>query len=185
VDGDGVVGRSTNGRAGFFDGNVVITGSLTKGSGAFKIDHPQDPENKYLYHSFVESSDMMSIYTGNVVLDQHGEATVALPEWFEALNRDFRYQLTAIGAPAPNLYIAEQVAHNRFKIGGGQPTMTVSWQITGVRHDPYAIQNRVPVEEGKPQAERGKYLHPAAYDKPLKMGVNYVSQSEASYAHSK
>jgi hypothetical protein len=74
VDGNGVVGASDSGLAGFFQGNVQITGTLTKGAGAFKIDHPLDPGNKYLYHSFVESSDMLSIYTGNIVLDQQGEA---------------------------------------------------------------------------------------------------------------
>jgi hypothetical protein len=174
VDGDGVVGRSSNGRAGFFVGNVVITGSLTKGSGAFKIDHPLDPEHQYLYHSFVESAEMLSLYTGNVVLDAQGQATVALPAWFEALNRDFRYQLTAIGRPAPTLYIAEEIADNRFTIAGGQPGMKVSWQVTGVRHDPYAQQHRIPVEEWKPEGERGKYLHPAAYGKSPELGVHFV-----------
>lgn len=179
--GDGVVGRSNTGRAGVFAGNVLVTGNLeiqgtlSKASGSFKIDHPKDPENKYLYHSFVESSDMMGLYTGNAVLDKHGKATVVLPGWFEALNRDFRYQLTAIGAPGPNLYIAAPVAHGRFQIAGGSPNMTVSWQITGVRHDPYAEMNRIPVEEPKPQAERGKYLHPLAYGKPPELGIDTAS----------
>ena len=56
-----------------------------------------DPANKYLYHSFVESPDMMNVYNGNVVTDKRGMATVVLPEYFEALNSDFRYQLTVIG----------------------------------------------------------------------------------------
>ena len=176
--GDGVVGRggSVSGRAGFFQGNVVVTGTLSKGSGAFKIDHPQDPKNKYLSHSFVESPDMLSLYTGNVVLDAQGAATVGLPDWFEALNREFRYQLTAIGAPAPSLYIAEEVSQHHFKIAGGQPGMKVSWQVTGIRHDPYAEQNRIPVEEWKSAAERGKYLHPAAYGQPAEMGVHFVQE---------
>ncbi len=182
VDGDGVVGRSTNGRAGYFIGNVQITGTLTKGAGAFKIDHPLDPQNKYLYHSFVESSDMMGIYTGNVALNQQGEATLILPDWFDALNRDFRYQLTAIGAPAPNLYIAEPIKNNRFKIAGGQPKMTVSWQVTGVRHDPYSELHRIPVEEMKPEEERGKYLHPLAYGKPQEMGEDRVGEPDMAVA---
>lgn len=182
ADGDGVVGRSTNGRAGVFVGNVVITGNLSKGGGSFKIDHPVDPENKYLYHSFVESSDMLSLYTGNAVLDRRGAATVDLPQWFGALNRDFRYNLTAVGAPAPNLHVAEQVKENRFRIAGGQPGMTVSWQVTGVRQDPYANMNRIPVEEAKPPAERGKYLHPLAYGKPETMGVTYAGEPPPAVA---
>jgi len=128
----GVWGISSRGHAGRFDGNVGIAGILTKTVGAFKIDHPLDPANKYLYHSFVESPDMMNIYNGNVMLDANGEAWVELPAWFEALNRDFRYQLTAIGAPGPSLYIAEEISGNRFKIAGGSPGLEVSWQVTGV-----------------------------------------------------
>ena len=77
----------------------------------------------------------MNVYNGNVVLDDSGEASVTLPDWFEALNRDFRYQLTAIGAPGPNLYVAEEVASNRFKIAGGGRGSKVSWQVTGIRRD--------------------------------------------------
>jgi hypothetical protein len=145
------------------DGNVNIFGNLTKGGGSFKIDHPLDPENQYLYHSFVESPDMMNIYNGNIILDENGEAWVELPEWFEALNKDFRYQLTPVGAPGPNLYIAEKIKDNHFKISGGEPSAEVSWQVTGIRHDPFAETNRIPVEETKPPEEQGTYLHPEAY----------------------
>src|SRR5262249_48563045 len=94
-------GMGTNGAAdgvaGSFNGDVQIGGNLSKGGGSFKIDHPLDPENKYLYHSFVESPDMKNIYDGTVTTDESGEATITLPGYFEALNRDFRYQLTVIG----------------------------------------------------------------------------------------
>jgi hypothetical protein len=161
--GDGVVGRSGSGRAGFFDGDVVVTGTLTKGAGSFQIDHPLDPTNRYLSHSFVESPDMINIYNGNVTLGEDGAAWVTLPEWFEALNRDFRYQLTAIGAPGPSLHVAATIEGNRFRIAGGAPRMTVSWQVTGIRQDPYAEANRIPVESWKPEGERGTLLHPEAY----------------------
>jgi hypothetical protein len=134
-------------------GNLAVTGTLTKGAGSFKIDHPLDPEHKYLSHSFVESPDMMNVYNGNVMLDANGRATVELADYFEALNRDFRYQLTAIGAPGPNLYIAEGVQQNRFRIAGGRPYSTVSWQVTGVRQDDYANENRIKVEEEKTRSE--------------------------------
>src|SRR5262249_49947693 len=102
-----------------FSGNLDVTGTVSKGAGSFKIDHPLDPENKYLYHSFVESPDMMNLYNGNAVLDANGEATITLPDWFEALNRDFRYQLTCIGGFAP-VYVAQEIAGNRFRIAGGK-----------------------------------------------------------------
>jgi hypothetical protein len=171
----GVFGYASGGSfncAGYFSGNVVVTGTLSKGGGSFKIDHPLDPENKYLYHSFVESPDMMNVYNGNVVLDGNGEAVVTMPEWFDALNRDFRYQLTAIGAPGPNLYIAEEMTGNRFRIAGGAPGMKVSWLVTGIRQDPFANAYRIPVEADKPADERGSYLHPELYQMPEGMRVD-------------
>jgi hypothetical protein len=165
----GVAGSGKTG--GMFNGDVNITGTLTKGAGAFKIDHPLDPANKYLTHSFVESPDMMDIYNGTVLLDGNGETWVNLPDWFEALNRDFRYQLTAMGAPSPNLYIAEEVSGNRFKIAGGQSGGKVSWQVTGIRHDAYADAHRLPVEEDKPEEDRGYYLHPEVHGQPATRSV--------------
>ena len=138
---------------------------MYKNAGAFRIDHPLDPANKFLNHSFVESPDMKNIYDGVAMLDAAGQAVVELPAWFEALNKDFRYQLTAIGAPAPGLYIAKEIQDNRFSIAGGAPGMKVSWQVTGIRHDPYAEANRIAVEEDKPADARGAYLFPAGYGK--------------------
>ena len=112
-------------------GNLDVGGTLTKGGGSFKIDHPLDPENKYLYHSFVESPDMMNIYNGNVVTDDSGSATVALPEWFEGLNRDFRYQLTVIGTFAQAI-VGEKIRDGRFVIRTDQPNVEVSWQVTSM-----------------------------------------------------
>lgn len=174
VGGVGVVGQafSPATQAGHFYGNVQVNGALSKSSGSFKIDHPLDPENKYLYHSFVESPDMMNVYNGNVVLDGNGEARIQLPEWFEALNKDFRYQLTCIGGFAP-VYVSSKISSNSFAIAGGTPGLEVSWQVTGIRKDAYAEKNRIPVEELKPQAERGTYLHPDVFGQPESKAVNY------------
>ncbi len=173
----GVKGESSspNGYAGYFVGNVNVLGNLSKGGGNFKIDHPLDPENKYLSHSFVESPDMMNIYNGIVTLGKDGSAVVTLPDWFEALNREFRYQLTCIGGFAP-VYVAKKVNGNRFRIAGGKPGMEVSWQLTGVRKDAYAEMHRVPVEEIKPIAERGSYLHPEAFGKPAEKNIHQVNE---------
>jgi hypothetical protein len=141
-------------------GSVAVIGTLSKGGGSFKIDHPLDPENKYLSHSFVESPDMKDIYDGVARLDKSGEAVIALPEWFEALNQDFRYQLTSIGKPSPGIYVAEEVHNHQFKVSGGAPGAKVSWQVTGTRHDAFASAHRIVVEENKPLAERGTLLYP-------------------------
>ncbi|MBW3670645.1 MAG: hypothetical protein KY432_03120 [Acidobacteria bacterium] len=143
---------------------VQVIGTLSKSSGSFKIDHPLDPANKYLYHSFVESPDMMNIYNGNVELDEAGEAAVTMPEWFGALNEEYRYQLTPIGASSPDLHVAQGIIGNEFRIAGGTPGGQVSWQVTGVRSDPYAQANRIVVEENKPLAERGTFIFPGYYE---------------------
>jgi hypothetical protein len=143
-------------------GNLNVSGNVSKGGGTFRIDHPLDPKNKYLNHSFVESSDMMNIYNGNIEFDENGKAIVVLPDYFEALNMDFRYQLTCIGGYAP-VYIEKQISENKFIIGGGKEGLIVSWQVTGVRHDPYAEKNRVKVEEEKSAEQKGKYLHPEVF----------------------
>ncbi len=183
-DGWGVRGANSHpaGDAGYFAGHVHVNGNLSKLGGSFKIDHPLDPANKYLSHSFVESPDMMNIYNGNVLLDEKGEAWVELADWFEALNQDFRYLLTPIGGWAP-LYVAEKIQGNRFKIAGGEPGLEVSWQVTGIRHDVWAEQNRIPVEEDKPADEQGLYLYPKGYGRPDTEMVDYLpppSQDQAS-----
>jgi hypothetical protein len=166
-------GSNTVGYAGYFNGRVAIfgnldvIGTLAKSAGSFKIDHPLDPANKYLLHSFVESPDMKNVYDGIATLDGAGQATVILPEWFEALNGSieqdsFRYQLTCIGGHAP-VYIADEIDDNRFRIAGGAPGLRVSWQVTGIRHDAYAQKHRIPVEQNKPPQEQGKYLSPEAH----------------------
>jgi hypothetical protein len=141
-------------------GDVTVTGSLSKSGGSFRIDHPLDPANKYLYHSFVESPDMMNVYNGTVVLDEDGRAVVGLADWFEALNRDCRYQLTPIGGPAPDLHIAAKVSGGQFAIAGGTAGQEVSWQVTGIRQDAWANAHRIPVEAAKPAEDQGRYLHP-------------------------
>jgi hypothetical protein len=170
--------QAFNGLAGLFSGDVQITGNLSKGGSSFKIDHPLNPTNKYLYHSFVESPDMMNIYNGNVKLDSNGEAVVELAEWFGALNRDFRYTLTAVGAPGPNLYVAEEVSNNHFRIAGGAPGAKVSWTVTGIRQDAWANAHRIAVEEDKSESEHGHYLYPELFNQPEEKGIEWAHHPE-------
>jgi hypothetical protein len=156
-------------------GDLTVGGTLCATSVCapvknFRIDHPLDPANKYLYHTSVESADMMNIYNGNVVTDAAGCATVELPDWFEALNRDFRYQLTVIddGDDFVQAKVTREVADNRFSLRTSKPHVKVSWQVTGIRQDAWANANRIAVEVDKPADERGTFLHPAAQGQPPK-----------------
>jgi hypothetical protein len=164
---------------GYFAGNLNVTGKLTKGSGSFKIDHPLDPANKYLSHSFVESPDMMNVYNGNVTTDRHGLAIVNLPDYFEALNQDFRYQLTVIGQFAQAI-VKREIENNRFTIKTNRPLVKVSWQVTGIRHDAYANAYRIPAEEDKPTAEQGYYLHPEVFGQPASKNIQAAGQKASA-----
>jgi hypothetical protein len=170
---DAVGGGVAGSYAGFFTGDVAIDGNLSKLRGSFKIDHPLDPANKYLYHSFVESPDMKNMYDGLVVTDANGDAVVPLPEWFETLNRDFRYQLTVIGQFAQAIVTGE-VASHQFSIKTDKPGVKVSWQVTGIRQDPWANAHRIPVEEQKDARERGHYLRPELYGAPEEASIAWA-----------
>jgi hypothetical protein len=162
--------NQSGGYAAFLEGNVDVDGNLSKAGGSFKIDHPLDPANKYLYHSFVESPDMMNIYNGNVTTDAQGSAVVTLPEWFETLNRDFRYQLTVMGQFSQAI-VASKVANHQFTIMTDKPNVEVSWQVTGIRQDAWANAHRIQVEVAKAPADRGLYLHPELFGAPREKSI--------------
>jgi hypothetical protein len=163
----------TSGYAGYFIGDVDTTGGyLVNGTAELEIDHPLDPANKYLVHASVESSEMMNIYTGNITTDSQGHATVQLPEWFQVLNIDFRYQLTVIGQFAQAI-ISTEIENNRFEIRTSAPNVKVSWQVTGVRQDPYAKAHPLVVEQEKKARLRGFYTHPELYGAPPEKQIEW------------
>ena len=147
-----------------------MSGSVSKSGGSFKIDHPLDPANKYLYHSFVESPDMKNIYDGTVTTDGGGTAVVTMPAWFHALNTDFRYQLTTIGQPA-QAWIGSEITNGSFTIKTSKSGVKVSWQVTGIRQDAWASAHRIPVEADKARADQGHYIHPELFGHTGEPGI--------------
>jgi hypothetical protein len=167
------------GLAGVFNGQVLVSGLLVKLGGGFKIDHPQAPEDRYLTHSFTESPNPMNIYDGIIATDEDSAATIELPGYFEALNRDFRYQLTVLGGEFAQAVVTEEVRNNRFSIRTDKPGVRVSWQVTGIRQDAWANAHRseFEVEVDKPVDERGKYLSPVEHGLPASAGLFYTEPS--------
>ena len=76
-----------------------------------------------------------------------------MPSYFEALNRDFRYQLTVVGKFAQAI-VSKKISGNTFKIRTDKPNTEVSWQVTGVRKDKFAEEHRIQVETMKSEEER-------------------------------
>jgi hypothetical protein len=138
-------------------GNVVIAQNLTvggnfaaSGSKTFLIDHPLDPERRILKHAAAESNEVINFYSGNVTTDASGKAVVQLPAYFEAINKDYRYQLTVIGAFAQAI-VSSEVQNNQFEISTSLPNLKVSWEVKGVRNDAYMQAHPFQSEEDKPK----------------------------------
>jgi hypothetical protein len=98
--------------AGKFEGDVTITGRLFVGNTQI-------------------TTALISVAAGVAKLDQKGESVVELPKGASRLHKNFHYQLTAMGVPAPDLHVAAPVRGDQFKIAGGAPNAKVSWHISG------------------------------------------------------
>jgi hypothetical protein len=171
----GVYGTATGASAFGVYANGRLGASGTK---SFMIDHPLDPENKLLYHYSIESPEVLNMYSGIVTLDGVGEAWVELPEYFESINVNARYTLTAVGGPAPMLHVAEKVSGNRFKIAGGSAALEVSWEVKANRNDRFVQTYGAPVERVKVDGEKGTYLRPELYGQPASRGqINTAPRS--------
>lgn len=161
--------------AGYFNGDVNVTGTLFMPAKITEIDHPLDPENQTLRLAGVDSPEMKAIYDGTVTTDGNGEATVVLPAYFDRLLTDFRYQLTVIGEFAQAI-VARKIENGRFVIRTEKPNLEVCWQVTGNRNDAYAVANPLKVEMAKRTEERGLYLQPAAHGLGAGRGVEVLRE---------
>jgi hypothetical protein len=175
----GVGGVGVAAFAGYFDGDINVTGTVFGGAKDFTIDHPLDPANKYLVHTSVESSEMMNIYSGNVTTDELGLATVTMPDWFQAENTDFRYQLTVVDERFAQAVISKRIENNQFTIHTNASNVQVSWQITAVRQDAYAKAHPVVVEQEKPASERGFYQNPEVFGQPKEKQTEWARRPKA------
>ncbi|MER7582300.1 hypothetical protein [Kitasatospora sp. NPDC097691] len=157
-----------NPQAGSFSGPVDVLGSLhvVGGPKLFVIDHPSDPERRYLQHAAVEAPALKTLNDGTVTLDGEGRARVELPSWFGLLNTDLCYSLTPIGEPAPDLHVSEEYDGTAFTVAGGRAGGRVCWQVTGVRRDPSALAHPLVVERDKEPENIGRYADPEAYGRP-------------------
>ena len=69
---------------------------------------------------------------------------------------------------------------NRFTIRTNKPNVEISWQVTAVRHDPYARAHPLVVEQQKPGSEQGTYLSPRLYGKSPRLSLAHRSLARMS-----
>jgi hypothetical protein len=150
--------------------------SVINGSKNFLMDYPLDPANKVLRHACIESNEVLNMYSGTITLDVAGKATVQLPDYFEVLNTDFRYQLTCIGGFA-QVFIAQEVNNNQFKIAGGLPNQKVSWSVTGVRNDAWFRDHPYKDVEEKTGNDKGLYYYPEGFGQSDKLRIGRLKEA--------
>lgn len=157
----------------FSQGDFGATGTKT-----FLADHPLDPGNKFLRHFSIESDEVLNMYRGNIELDNNGQAVVEMPEYFEIVNTNFSYQLTAIGTPQQP-YVLSEIQNNKFVVAGA-PNTKVSWLVMSERNDAYMQEH--PEHRGavveKIGERKGKYITPEFYGQPVTSGLFYKDRSK-------
>lgn len=171
---DRYLGQQAGAYGVFSNGNFVATGTKS-----FMIDHPLDPENKFLKHFTLESNEVLNVYRGNATFADNGEAVITLPDYFTSVNANVSYQLTPIGA-SMTLYIKEKITNNAFVIAGGMAGKEVSWAVFAERNDAYLQQypEHKNAEPEKRANEKGKYLMPALFQQSKNKGIFYIDKPE-------
>ena len=123
-------------------GNLVINGSISKGSGSFKIDHPlpAKKETHHLVHSFVEAPQADNIYRGSVDLVD-GSATVNLDTAARMTEGTFVLLNTNLQCFTSNesgwTAVKGSISGNTLTITAQDNTCTdtISWIVVGERQD--------------------------------------------------
>lgn len=121
---------------------ATFSGSISKGSGSFKIDHPlpSKTDTHHLVHSFVEAPQADNIYRGSVDLVD-GVATVNIDTEAGMTDGTFVLLNTNVQCFTSNesgwTAIKGSVSGNTLTITAqnNSCTDTISWMVVGERHD--------------------------------------------------
>ncbi len=136
--------------------NLVATGSVSKGSGSFKIDHPlpSKTETHHLVHSFIEGPQADLIYRGQVDLVD-GQATINIDTEARMTEGTFEVLCANVSCFTSNesdwTAVKGSVTGNILTIIAQDQTSTskVSWMVVGERKDPHMIKTQWTDESGR------------------------------------
>ncbi len=137
-----------------FPERIVTSRSIIVGEGwtfygcqkNFLINHPLYPETHKLVHSTLEGPEVAVFYRGEAQLSK-GEATVILPEYFEALTRE-ENRTVLLTSKFENdnkisMLAASEVKDGKFTvkmIDGKNPSQKFYWEVKAVRADVESLE---------------------------------------------
>jgi hypothetical protein len=145
------------------DGAVWVKGTLTKGGGSFRIDHPL-PEKKdthHLYHSFIEGPKADLIYRGKINL-VNGTASVNIDEistmtegTFELLTRDAQCFVNNLSGWD---LVKGNITGNTLTITSQNTESTdeISWMVVAERNDEWFRDSEMTDSDGNTIVEKLK-----------------------------
>lgn len=171
--GSGVLGEESSSSLSAFA--VYGLGNMgCSGVKPFQIDHPKDPQNKYLRHYSAESPEPQNFYNGTVRTDAAGVAWIQLPDYFADINTNFRYQLTVVdNEDFAMVRVSREIEGNRFQIKTNRPNVKVCWQVNADRNDKYVQMDGAPTELDKPEALKGTYQYPEHWGQDVTKSEQY------------
>ncbi len=130
----------------FVNKNLAVGGTLSAGTKNFLIDHPSKPDH-HLIHACLEGPEVGVYYRGQAQLED-GQATIHLPDYFEALTRqEGRTVLLTPKGREPFLLSHEEIVDSTFKVYGTKAYGAFSWEVKAVRADVQELEVEVRKEE--------------------------------------
>jgi hypothetical protein len=149
------------------DGSTFVAGSLSKGSGSFRIDHPLESmsETHELVHSFIEGPQADLIYRGKLTL-VNGKAQANIDEVSTMTNGTFESLCREVQCFTTNEsgwdLIKGKVIGNIIYIESQNVNSTdeISWMVIGERKDKHMIDTGWTDENGKVIVEPFKIHEP-------------------------
>jgi hypothetical protein len=165
VTSQGTLRLSVGGTTTTLAGNLVVSGSVTKGSGTFKIDHPLKPDSHHLVHSFIEGPNADLLYRGKAELVE-GAASINIDEAARMTEGTFvalcRNTQCFVSNESDWDAVRARVVGNRIFIECMNPssTATVSWLVIGERQDKHMMDIDWTDEMGRVIVEPEKIAEP-------------------------
>jgi hypothetical protein len=136
---------ASGGVARLWSGNDKVTvttaGNLTAATKNFRINHPLDPERRFLIHACLEGPENAVYYRGQGRLEG-GHARVQLPDYFEALARPDGRTVIVTSCCEENepisVLAASGIVNGAFNVRAADdrnPEQLFYWEVKAVRAD--------------------------------------------------